>query len=108
MDIADWRKTIDEIDRKLVELVNQRAHAAREIGRLKREQRLAVYEPEREREILQRICELNRGPLSDGELTQVYERLIEVMRRLQENDLHSERSTIAPAAIPERGSKRGS
>jgi chorismate mutase len=34
MDIADWRRQIDEIDRKLVELISQRARAAHEIGKL--------------------------------------------------------------------------
>ena len=48
MDIADWRKKIDELDRRLVELLSQRAQAAQEIGRLKRNTSLPVYEPERE------------------------------------------------------------
>ena len=38
MDIADWRKKIDELDSRLVDLLNERAQAAREIGRLKRKQ----------------------------------------------------------------------
>ena len=51
MDIADWRKKIDEIDRKLIELLNQRAAAAQEIGRLKRNTNLPIYEPDRERNV---------------------------------------------------------
>jgi chorismate mutase len=39
MDIADWRKKIDELDRRLVELLNERAQAAHEIGKLKRNTR---------------------------------------------------------------------
>ena len=66
MDIADWRKRIDELDRKLVELLNQRAQCAVEIGRLKRHTNLPVYEPDRERIILENVCRLNRGPLSDA------------------------------------------
>jgi chorismate mutase len=95
MDIADWRKKIDEIDRKLVQLVNERAHAAREIGRLKRGRSLAIYEPEREREILEKLSQLNQGPLSDGALIQVYERLMDVMRALQQSDLDGARSAAA-------------
>jgi chorismate mutase len=90
MDIADWRKKIDEIDRKLVHLVNERAHAAQEIGRIKRQRNLPVYEAEREREILQKICALNEGPLSDSDLKRVYERLIDIMRALQEVDVREE------------------
>ena len=37
MDISDWRKKIDELDRKLVDLLSQRAQAAHEIGKLKRD-----------------------------------------------------------------------
>jgi chorismate mutase len=46
MDIEDWRKKIDELDRKLVELLSERARAAVEIGRLKRNTKLPSYEPE--------------------------------------------------------------
>jgi chorismate mutase len=49
MDIADWRKQIDAIDRKLVELLNERARVAHEIGRLKKQKELPIYEPDRER-----------------------------------------------------------
>jgi len=49
MDIEDWRKKIDELDRKLVALLSERARAAVEIGRLKRDTSLPIYEPDRER-----------------------------------------------------------
>ena len=49
MDIADWRKKIDELDRQLVALLSERARAAVEIGRLKRDTNLPIYEPDRER-----------------------------------------------------------
>ncbi len=87
MDIADWRKRIDELDRKLVELLNQRAQCAVEIGRLKRNTNLPVYEPDRERIIFENVCRLNRGPLSDADLKRVYERMIDVMRTIQKLDM---------------------
>jgi chorismate mutase len=87
MEIADWRKRIDELDRKLVELLNQRAQCAVEIGRLKRNTKLPIYEPDRERIILENVCRANRGPLSDADLKQVYERLIDVMRTIQKLDM---------------------
>ena len=46
MDISDWRKKIDEIDQKLVAILNERAQAAQEIGRLKRQSDLPIYEPD--------------------------------------------------------------
>ena len=49
MDIVDWRQKIDELDRRMVDLLNQRAHAAREIGKLKRNTSMPIYEPHREK-----------------------------------------------------------
>jgi chorismate mutase len=83
MDIADWRKTIDDLDRRLVELLNERARAAQEIGKLKRNTKLPIYEPEREKVIFENVCKANGGPLPDSELRQVYERIIDVMRNIQ-------------------------
>jgi chorismate mutase len=87
MDIEDWRKRIDELDRKLVELLNQRAECAVEIGRLKHDTNLPVYEPDREKIILENVCRINRGPLANADLKQVYERLIDVMRAIQKLDV---------------------
>ncbi|GAC1646671.1 MAG: chorismate mutase [Acidobacteriaceae bacterium] len=83
MDIAEWRSRIDEIDCRLVELVNQRAAAAQAIGDLKRAQGAPIYEPDRERTIFQNISHCNNGPLSDAELAKIFERIIDVMRSLQ-------------------------
>lgn len=83
MDIADWRKKIDEIDQRLVEILNQRAQAAQEIGRLKRQKNMPVYEPDRERIVLEQVRDQNRGPLEHKHLVQIYERIMDVMRNVQ-------------------------
>ena len=90
MDIADWRKKIDEIDRKLVELLNQRAQAAHEIGRLKRNTNLPIYEPDRERIVFDNVKELNQGPLPGRDLAQIYERIMDVMRKIQKEEIAPE------------------
>jgi len=87
MDISDWRKKIDELDRKLVELLNQRASAAIAIGRLKRNTDLPVYEPEREREVIANVQKHNGGPLAGRDLAQVYERIMDVMRSIQKHEI---------------------
>ena len=87
MDIADWRKKIDEIDRKIIELINERARAAQEIGRLKRNTDMPIYEPTRERVIYENVHRENRGPLPDVEVTRIYERIIDVMRQLQKEEI---------------------
>ena len=88
MDIADWRKKIDELDLRLVDLINQRAAAAREIGKLKNDTNLPIYEPAREKLILENVKAANRGPLPDSEIQHVFERIIDVMRKLQQQEIH--------------------
>ena len=90
MDIAQWRLRIDELDRQLVDLISERARAAQAIGRLKKASTLPVYEPNREAVIFANVRAANKGPLPDIELTHIYERLIDVMRALQADELASE------------------
>ena len=90
MDIEDWRQKIDDLDRQLVRLINERAQCAREIGRLKRNAAMPIYEPDREKIIFQNIVRLNAGPLSDVQLRQVYERLVDVMRQVQSEEMAPE------------------
>lgn len=87
MDIADWRHKIDELDRRLVELLNERAQAAHEIGKLKRNTSMPIYEPQREKTIFENVQRANRGPLPESELRQVFERIIDVMRNIQKNEI---------------------
>lgn len=94
-EVEDFRRKIDELDRQLVALLSERARAAQEIGKLKRATSLPVYEPERERVIYENIRAANRGPLPDIELVHIYERIIDVMRALQKNELASRRSASA-------------
>ena len=83
MSIEDWRRKIDEIDRKLVELLNERSKCAIEIGKIKRSQDLRVYDPEREREILRRIKEVSGGPLDGDGLQRLFERIIDECRHIE-------------------------
>ena len=95
MDIADWRLKIDELDRKLVELLNERAHAAHEIGKLKSEIGMPIYEPDRERWVFDNARKLNKGPLPDRDLLRIYERIIDVMRQIQREEIGPSQSTAS-------------
>ncbi|MBO0912125.1 MAG: chorismate mutase [Acidobacteria bacterium] len=90
MDIADWRRKIDDIDRQLVELISQRAHAAHEIGKLKRDVGMPIYEPDRERTVFDNACRVNQGPLADRDLLRIYERIMDVMRQIQAEEIAPE------------------
>ena len=86
MDISDWRKKIDELDRQLVQLLSQRAQAAHEIGKLKRDAGLPIYEPDREQTVFSNVRSVNQGPLPDRDLLRIYERVMDIMRSLQRAD----------------------
>lgn len=83
MSIDDWRDKIDELDRRLVDLLNERASAAREIGLLKRDSKLPIYEPDREKQVIANVKEYNHGRLPERDLMQLYERIMDVMRKIQ-------------------------
>lgn len=86
MTLEELRARIDELDERLVDLLNARAACALEIGRLKEALGLAVYQPEREAEVLRHIqhhATSAGGPLSGDALTRVFERIIDEGRRLE-------------------------
>lgn len=83
MDIADWRKQIDQLDEQLVTLLNQRAAAAVEIGKIKRENTAPIYEPKREQQVYDHVRSVNPGPLTPAEVQDIFERIMDVMRNKQ-------------------------
>ena len=87
MDIEDWRKKIDELDRKLVTLLSERARAAVEIGKLKRNTSMPIYEPDRERVVFENVQAVNPGPLPGRDLVRIYERIMDVMRNIQKEEI---------------------
>ena len=101
MDIADWRRKIDELDRQLVRLINQRAECALEIGRLKRNSEMPVYEPDRERIIFENIAHHNGGPLSNIQLRQIFERLVDVMRQIQGEEMTADEAKASATSVTE-------
>jgi chorismate mutase len=82
-DLDDLRKRIDLLDESLVRLLNARAACALEIGRLKREMGLPIYQPSREAEVLAHVQTLNNGPLDDQVIKRLFERIIDEARHLE-------------------------
>jgi chorismate mutase len=82
-EIEAWRSRIDAIDDQLMRLLNSRSACAVEIGRIKRRLGLAVYSPEREAWILDRLTRENPGPLDALAVRRVFERIIDESRRLE-------------------------
>ena len=82
-DIEALRRRIDEIDQQLVKLLNERAGCAVEIGRVKEAMGQPIYQPTREAGVLENVRAANRGPLDDGAMTRLFERIIDEARRLE-------------------------
>jgi len=92
MNISDWRQRMDEIDKKLVELLNERCKCALEIGHIKHESNIPLYQPTREKEVLANAEEDNRGPLSHGAIRRLFERIIDEARSAERIAMYGESS----------------
>lgn len=83
MDIEHWRKEIDDIDGEILRLLNMRARLALKVGALKQASNLPFCDPDRERSVLQRLQDLNSGPLDERAVGKVFRRIIRESRRVQ-------------------------
>lgn len=86
--IEEWRDKIDAIDRKLVELLNERARYADEIGKIKEQLGMEAYSPKREKEVLDNIMKHNAGPLDDLAVRRLFERIIDESRKLERESMN--------------------
>ena len=89
MNMADWRRRIDELDKKLVELLNERSRCALEIGKLKQAAKLPLYQPDRENEVLANAEANNSGPLTDAAIRRLFERIIDEARAAERDAMRS-------------------
>jgi chorismate mutase len=81
--IEDWRDEIDRLDEQLVKLLNARSQCAIELGRIKRELGLAIYSPDRERDVIAHVTSINPGPLDRTAVRRLFERIIDESRRIE-------------------------
>ena len=90
-DLSTLRQKIDAIDTELIRLLNERARCACEVGRLKKEMGVDVYQPEREKAVLQHVREVAaEGPLGPEAIGRLFERIIDEARRLERRVVHGE------------------
>ncbi|MGH9659458.1 MAG: chorismate mutase [Bryobacteraceae bacterium] len=81
--LADCRRRIDAVDRRLLALLNERTRIVEEIGRVKQAAAMPIYEPKREDEVFRNVTGNNGGPLSSEAVKRVFERIIDEMRVVQ-------------------------
>jgi len=82
--LADCRQKIDAVDVKIVALLNERTEIVHEIGRIKRQYSLPIYEPKREDQVFANVTGNNPGPLTAEALKRIFERIIDEMRTIQQ------------------------
>jgi chorismate mutase len=85
--LGQCRERIDEVDRRIVALLNERTDIVEEIGRIKGEAQLPVYEPKREDQVFANITGSNSGPLSNEAAKRIFERIIDEMRKIQRDKM---------------------
>jgi chorismate mutase len=81
--VRELRERVDEVDRELIRALNERARIVQEIMALKTEAGAPVYDPKREEEILQRVVELNTGPIYDSSMRDIFEMILHRIRDLE-------------------------
>ena len=92
MTVEGWRRKIDEIDRKLVKLLNERSRCALEIGKLKKANGSPLHQPKREREVLAGVERANRGPLDGAALRRLFKLIVKEARSLEGTIMHDKKA----------------
>jgi chorismate mutase/prephenate dehydratase len=96
MDINQLRKKIDALDTKIVGLLNDRAAISMEIGKEKIKHKKSIYSPDREREVLQKVKGLSKGPVSSAALQAIYREIMSCSLALEK--------PLSIAALGQKGS----
>lgn len=83
MSLDELRARIDAIDSQVLTLLNERAECAQKIGEIKKSSQAPFYVPEREKAVLQKLVELNGGPLPPEAVRAIYREIISAIRALE-------------------------
>ena len=81
--LEEFRVLIDDVDRRIVALLNERTRVVENIGRVKRQTQMPIYEPKREDQVFANIGASNGGPLTAEAVHRIFERIIDEMRMIQ-------------------------
>ncbi len=81
--IIELRERVDEVDRELVRILNERARIVQELVAIKAEAGKPLFDPKREEEILRRVAEENEGPIYDSSMREIFELILHRIRDLE-------------------------
>ena len=77
------RSRIDELDSELLKLLNERAKCVIKIGKIKQKEKKDVLVPLREKELLERLRKVNKGPMTDAMVIYLFQQIIDTLKDLQ-------------------------
>ena len=86
MDIDELRKEIDDVDTRIINLLNERAKVVRKIGEEKKKENKPVYDPGRENLIFQKIKKKNKGPLDYELMANIFKEIIANSRKFESDE----------------------
>ncbi len=81
--IRELRSRVDEVDRELIRILNERARIVQELVAIKAEAGKPLFDPKREEEILRRVAEKNEGPIYDSSMREIFELILHRIRDLE-------------------------
>lgn len=83
MEIEDYRNRIDDIDKTIGALLNERLNACMEIGKIKKQEKLDVTDSSREEQILQNVSEFGDCKETQHAIREIYKKIFEESKKLQ-------------------------
>ena len=78
--VRELRERVDEVDRELIRALNERARVVQEIATIKAEAGVAIFDPKREEESLQRAVAYNEGRIYDSSRHYIFELILHCIR----------------------------
>lgn len=84
------RDSIDEIDHQILELLRARLVLVLQVGELKRAHQRVVYDPERERDVLDKLARAAKSPLEPATARRIFERIIDESRSQEQRHVAEE------------------
>lgn len=81
--IEELRSRVDEVDRELIRILNERARIVQEMVEIKAQAGKPLFDPKREEEILRKVAEVNEGPIYDSSMREIFEIILHRIRDLE-------------------------
>ena len=86
MDPSEWRERIVQLDKELLQRLNERMRCALQIGHIKKQHGQPIRDPEREQALLEKLKEYKEGPMRDEAIEDIFRRIIAEAVYLEEEE----------------------